>query len=609
MSGFSDDFIEQVRNASDIVELISEQVNLEQRGQDLWGLCPFHSEKTPSFSVSPSKQMYYCFGCQASGTVFTFLMETAKLPFPEAVRTLASRANIPLPAANAESPAVQAKRNERRLLYRVNEWAAKFFAQQLQKAPDAKEANDYLAGRGLTVDLIKQTQIGYAPDSWTGLVDAANRNKVPTSALAKLGLIVPRKQNGFYDRFRARVMIPITDERGRIVAFGGRVLDDAQPKYLNSPESTLFDKGKLLFGLHFAGTAISKAGYAVLVEGYMDCLAAWQYGIGQVVASLGTALTPHQARLLKRYTKQVVLCYDADSSGLRAALRGLDVLAKAGLQVKVASLPSGQDPDDCLRQYGAQYFLTEIIDKALPIVDFQLAMLRRNYNLETVDGKAQFVLAAAAILAELDNEVAKTAYAQQIAIELQVPEAAVFAELVKQKQASGRPMRDKLGNSRNTTRSVDSTVLTEPDPVLRGFQVAEDKLLSLILQNSVDSWELLSSWQEIDAYAYPIDRELVEILKRELAKDPVLNVRRLREQDMPAELSQRVAQLAWVNEIAIDNAVAVANDCLRKLKQLSIRQSISALQGQLLQEKNAMKRKNLLQELQKLIEKQKGLRH
>lgn len=609
MSLFTDEFIEQVRSANDIAELIGEHVRLERRGQNLLGLCPFHAEKTPSFSVSPEKQMYYCFGCHASGTVFSFVMETAKLSFPEAVRALAARANVPLPEAVAASPAVQEKRKERELLYRVNQWVTDYFSSQLQRAQEAKAARDYLARRGLAGDLVEKMKIGYAPAGWSNLVTAAERNQVPLAALVKLGLIVPRQEAGHYDRFRARVMIPIADERGRIVAFGGRVLDDSVPKYLNSPESVLFDKGRLLFGLHYASPFISKAEVAVLVEGYMDCLSAWQYGIGHVVASLGTALTSAQARLLKRYTNQVILCYDADSSGLRAAMRGLDILAKAGLQVKVATLPSGQDPDDCLRERGAEYFLQDILGKAQPIVDFQLNMLRREFELDTVDGKSQFVVAAATVLARLDNEVAKTAYAQQIAHELRVPESAVLAELAKQTRASAQLRRDKLGNSRDTSRSADRAVMAELDPVLRGYQVAEDKLLSLILSNQVGAEELLLAWQELDIYAYPIDRELVELLKNELQAGQALDVRRLRERTDNLEVGQRLAQVTWMENIELENAAIVASDCLGKLKHLAIRQSITAVQEQLQREKDMAQRKQLLHELQTLIETQKGLRH
>ncbi len=610
MAFFPEEFIEQVRNANDITEVIGEYVQLERRGRNFLGLCPFHAEKTPSFNVNPEKQLYYCFGCHAGGTVFNFVMETQKISFPEAVRALAMRANIPLPETAAKSPAVRAQQKEKQLLYRVNQWATEYFHRQLRQMPEAEKARDYLARRGFSSDLVQEMKLGYAPAGWTDLVAAAERSRVPLSALAKLGLIVPRRQQeGYYDRFRARVMIPITDERGRIVAFGGRVLDDSQPKYLNSPESVLFDKGRLLFGLHYANPFIRKTGSAILVEGYMDCLSAWQFGIGHVVGTLGTALTIAQARLLKRYTDHVILCYDADGSGLQAALRGLDILLKAGLQVRVAILPSGQDPDDCLRQQGPDYFLQEVIGKAQPVVDFQLAMLRKEHDLNTVDGKARFVKAAASLLAALDNEVAKTAYAQQIAHDLQVPESAVLAELAKQARASRSKQRDKLGNSRNTTRSMELAMMAETDPVLRGYQVAEDKLLNLILSDQVNGQELLLAWQELDVYAYPADRELVALLLEEMQAGQVLDGRRLLERIDNREVAERLAQVMWSENIELENAAIVARDCLDKLKHLAIHQAITAVQEKLRIEKDTVKRKQLLQELQTLLEKQKGMGH
>ena len=534
-------------------------------------------------------------------------METDKISFPEAVRVLAARANIPVPEDTYVSPAEQAKRQERQLLYKVNEWVAGYFHAQLLRAPEAEAARRYLQQRGFSSEIIRAVKIGYALPDWTGLLRAAGRNNVPVDALAKLGLIIPRKQKGFYDRFRGRVMIPIADERGRIVAFGGRVLDDSVPKYLNSPENMIFNKGKLLFGLRQAGTSIGRAGYAVLVEGYMDCLAAWQYGVGQVVASLGTALTREQARLLKRYTEQAVLCYDADNAGIQAALRGLDILRQEGLEVRVATLPDGEDPDDCLRKRGVDYFRKEILGKAAPSVEFQLDVLQREYCLDEVAGKAHFVEAATAVLAGLDNEVAKVAYAQQLAAKLQVPANAVLAELAKQERLVQHEVKNKHGNSRNTNKDIVHTVVMD-DPVLRGCQIAENKLLSLILTGLVDAEELLLEWQSLDVYAYPADRRLVEFLLAELQEGKVLDVKRLMEQIEDKEMGQRLAHIAWTEDLEEERAAVVARDCLLKLKQLAVRHTISDIQERLSIEKNPKQRKQLLEELQVLLVRQKGLR-
>ena len=610
MAGFSDDFIERVRNENDIVEIISQHVTLRRQGQNLIGLCPFHTEKTPSFSVSPSKQMYYCFGCHAHGSVINFVMEIERLTFPEAVRALAERANIPLPE-HRSSPRARAQADERQLLYRVNQWVTDLFHDQLLRAPEARVAREYLVKhRGLSEQLIKEMRIGYALPDWSGLQRQAERSRVPIAALAKLGLIIPRQQQkGYYDRFRGRVMIPIADARGRVVAFGGRVLDDSQPKYLNSPEHILFNKGRMLFGLHQAGKAIGTAGCAVLVEGYMDCLSAWQHGVQNVVASLGTALTPYQARLLKRYTGKVVLCYDADSAGLRAALSGMEVLQQAGLETRVAVLPPGEDPDDCLRRHGPEYFQNEVVARAQSWVDFYLSKLRLDYDLDDVSGKAQYVTAAAAVIGRLDNAVAQAAYVQRLAAELAVPESAVMAELSKQKRVQRPGSRDKAGNSRYTKKDVPRAEELEVDPLLHGCQIAETKLLSLLLDDLVGGEELLLEWQQLDVYAHPIDQLVVEILLRELQAGRPIDINHLLEQAGNAALGRRLAEIAWSADPKEENADIVARDCLGKLKQLAVRNSIQALEQRLATVTNIDARKQMLQELQALIQTQKGVRH
>lgn len=544
MPAYSDEFIERVRQASDIVEVVSRQVQLQRKGQNLWGLCPFHSEKTPSFSVSPAKQMYYCFGCHAHGSVFNFLMETERLSFPEAVRALAERADIPVPEEANVTPAAKERQQERKLLYRVNQWATDLYHDQLLRSGEAEGARAYLVKRGLSADLVKAMHLGFAMQDWTGLLKAAERSQVPVTALTKLGLVLPRPEQGHYDRFRGRVIIPIADERGRIVAFGGRVLDDSQPKYLNSPEHLLFSKGKLLFGLYYAGKAITQAGQAILMEGYMDCLAAWQNDVQNAVASLGTALTPVQARLLARYTKQVILCYDGDGPGLQAALRGAEILEQAALDVKVAVLPEGEDPDDCLRKRGRTYFLDEIIGKARSLLDFRLEMLRRQFDMQDVAGKAQYVAAATAVLAKLDNEVLKTSYAERMAHQLQVSADAVLTELAKHERKSRTGDWNRNGNSRNTIEGPVHPVADDEDPALKGCLVAESTLLSLLLRNLVGAEELLLEWQAEGVYAHPADQQIVDLMLAQLQSGQTIEARRLLEQVKDQAVGQRLAELA-----------------------------------------------------------------
>lgn len=609
MPTYSDEFIERVRQASDIVDVVGRQVQLQRKGQNLWGLCPFHGEKTASFSVSPGKQMYYCFGCHAHGTVFNFVMETERLTFPEAVRVLAERANIEVPEATDVSPAAKARQQEKQLLYRVSQWAADTFHEQLQRSAEAAAARAYLARRGISPELIKAMRIGFALPDWSGLIRSAERSQVPLEALAKLGLVIPRQQQGHYDRFRGRVMIPIADERGRVVAFGGRVLDDSQPKYLNSPEHDLFSKGRLLFGLYYASKAITQAGQAILMEGYMDCLAAWQHEFPNAVASLGTALTPVQARLLHRYTNQVVLCYDGDNAGLQAALRGVEILEQAGLDVRVAVLPAGEDPDDCLRQRGRGFFQKDVLDQARSALDFRLDMLRRQFNLQEVAGKAQFVVAATGVLAKLDNEVLRISYAERLAHELQVSVDAVLTELAKHGGSNRGQARHKNGNSRNTIGDSAYTVIGENDPWQHGCQVAESTLLGLLLRNLVGAEELLLEWQAEAVYAHPADQQIVQLLLQQLQNGQAIDHNRLLEQVSDKAVGQRLAEIAWADQPAEQNAEKIARDCMLKLKQMAVRQAIADRQKQLVTAQSPAARTELLRELQTLIEKQQALRH
>lgn len=610
MVTFPEEFVEQVRTANDIVDVIGQRVQLQRKGKDFWGICPFHSEKTASFSVSPSKQIYYCFGCHAHGTVINFMMETERLSFPDAVRALAARAGIPVPESTPVSEEARNLQRERQRLLKVSQWVADLFHEQLLRAAEAKPARDYLERRGISPELIQNARLGFAFADWTGLARAAERNNVPVDALANLGLIIPRQQQGYYDRFRGRVMIPIADERGRVVAFGGRVLDGGQPKYLNSPEGPLFHKGRLLFGLDRAQTVMGKAGLAILMEGYMDVLAAWQHGFENAVASLGTALTPQQAKLIKRHTNQVILCYDADNAGQQATIRGMDVLQEAGLEVRVASMPEGKDPDDCLRQYGAEFFRREVLEQAIPLTDYKLKVLSREYRLEEVSGKAQYVAAATAVIARLNNAVAEAGYVQQLAQRLHVPESAIAIELARHKGRKRGGLRDKIGNDRNTSiRDSDGLAATMiEDPFVKGCCLAEGKLLSLIMRNLVGAEELLMQWQAIGAYAHNADKVIVEQLLGQLQSGQALDAQSLLEQAEDDQLGQRLAELLLTECPEEQNASIVARDCLTRIEQYSVRQAIELCHKRLASETEPQTRKQVLEELQSLLEKQKGLR-
>ena len=362
-----EEVIERVREHYDIVDVVGRYVQLKKSGRNYFGLCPFHSEKTPSFSVSPEKQIYYCFGCGEGGNVIKFIMEMEQLTFVEAVRRLAEEAAIPLPQVGTISDPEDGPRKRMR---EALEWACRLYHHILLNTDQGRDAFRYLQERGVSMETIKEFRLGYAPSSGDILLRFLKRKGFSEKLQEEAGLIsssdsatLPRR---FFDRFRGRVMFPIHDSQGRVIAFGGRMLGEGHPKYLNSPETPLFHKGRQLFNFHRARRAIRRERQAILFEGYMDVIAAWQAGIQTGVASLGTSLSDDQARMIRLNAEHVTICYDADDAGQAAADRGLEVLKERGCLVKVAQMPPGMDPDDFLRKRGADAFREEILAEALP---------------------------------------------------------------------------------------------------------------------------------------------------------------------------------------------------------------------------------------------------
>ena len=347
---FDNDLIERIKEANDIVAVISEHVALKKKGKNYWGCCPFHNEKTPSFSVTPEKGFFYCFGCHASGNAINFLMRYENLTFPEALERLAARANIPLPAAELSNEE-RRRSAHRQELYEVNQLATTFFHNCLTKTEMGKTGLTYLRNRGLSDETIARFQLGFAPDSWDRLYRAFTERGISPGLLVETGLCRQGNNGRVYDYFRNRVMFPICDGKGRVVGFGGRVLDDSTPKYLNSPENVIFNKGHLLFAFDKAYRAIREKRQAILVEGYMDVISAHNRGVTNVVASLGTAYTKDHGRLLLRQAEEVVLAYDMDGAGQKAARRAIELLQNTEFKVRVVAMPDGKDPDDYVRNH------------------------------------------------------------------------------------------------------------------------------------------------------------------------------------------------------------------------------------------------------------------
>ncbi len=408
---FPASFIDELVARNPIEDVVGQYVSLKRAGANMFGLCPFHGEKTASFSVAPDKGIYYCFGCHKGGGVVNFMMEVEGLSYPDAVRSLAKRAGMQVP----EDEQYQSRYKQQERLWALHKEAARFFHAKLY-APEGKAALEYAFGRGMPKATLTTFGIGYAPDSWDQLVKAMRAKGYTDQELKDSGLVTVSQKNGnLFDRFRDRLMFPIIDVRGNIIGFGGRIMNNKDPnaaKYLNSPETMIFNKRKNLFGLNFAKK--SKLGYLILVEGYMDAIALHQYGFDCAVASLGTSLTEEHATLLSRYTEQVYLIYDGDEAGQRAAQRAIPMLEKAGIQIKVLKMRDAKDPDEFLKKFGADRFKL-LLEESSNRVEYQLNAIRNKYDIRDAEQKVQYVHEAAELICSLDSSVKREVYGTRVA--------------------------------------------------------------------------------------------------------------------------------------------------------------------------------------------------
>ena len=424
MAYISEGTIEEVREASDVVEVISSYLPLKKSGKNYKALCPFHSEKTPSFVVNPEKQIFHCFGCQTGGNVFTFVMKMENLTFPESVTFLAEKAGIKIESAEGS----EEKKNLRRTLLGANNAAVDYFHRNLT---GTKKVTDYLAKRGISETSIKKFKLGYAQNSPDALKNILKKEGFTEDVLFKSGLLRLSEEKGFYyDYFRNRIIFPILNPRGECLAFGGRVLDDAMPKYLNSSESFLYHKGKVLYGLSLAKEAINKEKKVIIVEGYFDLIKLSQAGLKNVVAPLGTALTLEHIRLLRRWTENIVLCPDGDEAGTKSACRGLELLLEEGLKVKVMVIPEGYDPDSYITEKGVKSFQALLAD-ALDPFDYKMGLLAQKNDIDTIEGKLLIAEGLLALIAKSDNRLERAEYLKRIAGKMKLDEDDLKTELRK----------------------------------------------------------------------------------------------------------------------------------------------------------------------------------
>ncbi len=452
MAFIPEEVIAQVLERSDIIETIAAYVPLKSVGRNFKANCPFHNEKTASFTVNSEKQIFRCFGCGVAGNVFTFVMKQEHLEFPEAVRMLAARAHVNIPENHQGRVSVD---NVRQKIFEVNELAADYFYANLlsDKSDTSENVRQYLKGRGFTLEAVRRFRMGLSLNQWDGLLGYLKSKGVPLSLMEKAGLIIARNTGeGYYDRFRNRIMFPIVDTQGHCRAFGARVLetstgqgDKVTAKYINSPETPVYTKGHHLYGFYLAKQAVSQEDSVIIVEGYTDCLMPYQAGVKNIVASLGTALTVEQIRLLRRYTKNVFLLFDMDAAGESAMLRSLDVLIEEGMNVRVARLDEGEDPDSFIRQKGVKVFYKRIAE-AQGLFDYKLNILKQRYDTKSVEGKTRISHEMLTTINRFSDAIVKSEYVKRLAQELNIAERAVMTEL--KKTGNNRPEK-KFPKTRN----------------------------------------------------------------------------------------------------------------------------------------------------------------
>ncbi|RAL25878.1 DNA primase [Thermoflavimicrobium daqui] len=486
-----DEVLDQIRTQMDLIDVVSTYVQLKKSGRNYFGLCPFHSEKTPSFSVSPDKQIFHCFGCGVGGDIIRFMMEIEQLTFVEAVKHLAEQAGIPLPKMSMTE---NEENEEQKKMFHAMDLAARFYHHLLLHEKHGRIARQYLEKRQVHIETIKEFQIGFAPPSDRDLLlRFLTRRQFSVDLLERIGLVITRTssfQNTSFDRFRGRIIFPIHDSQGRVIAFGGRSLGSQEPRYLNSPESPLFYKGNHLFNLHRARKSVRKKQQAIIFEGYMDVIAAWQAGIHTCLATLGTALTEQQAKVIRRNTESVILCYDADRAGLSAAERGSEVLKRVDCTVKIAQMPEKMDPDDYIRRYGASQFQEEVLAGAQTLTAFKLEMLKKNYHLQDEDDRIKYLTAAIDFISELPLIIEQDHYLRRIADEFQMPLDVLKAEQRRMKRRKKKPIeRDKQAAKWNNGKQEGTKHFIATHRPPSRVELSEMHLLAYMLKDrSITDW-------------------------------------------------------------------------------------------------------------------------
>ena len=506
MARYSEEILNEVRQSNDIVDVISQYVHLKRSGRNYFGLCPFHNEKSPSFSVSPDKQIFHCFGCGVGGNVITFVSQIEGLNFVETVQMLAERANIQLPTLQNNGDTQREILKDK--VYKVNEFTAEYYHQNLYK-PQAKMAQEYVKKRQLTNETLKSFRIGFS-GKFDELYQELKKQGFQEQEILESGLVNKNERGQYIDRYRNRLMFPICDARGRVIAFGGRVLDDSKPKYINSPENIVYSKGRHLFGLNVAKKGDTKK--ILIVEGYMDVISLHQRGITNVVASLGTALTEQQGWLLRKNSEQIILSFDSDEAGIKAKLRSIEILQNMGCDLRVLQLEGAKDPDEYILKYGNMRF-QNAVDKAFSVVEFKVKILKKELDLDSTNDKIKFLNEIAKLISKIDNTMEREVYIEKIAKEYDISKEAIYAEVNKLTYKNDKS--EKILERPKPVITHKKVEVQEVSPIIKR---RENTIISILLSGDLSVFEIIKQNIKAEDFQDGINREIAKKLYEEFEK-------------------------------------------------------------------------------------------
>ena len=588
MIRYSEEIIDAVRQNNDVVDVVGQYVHLTRKGRNYFGLCPFHNEKSPSFSVSPDRQIFHCFGCGVGGNVYTFLMKIEGIGFKEAVEQLAERANIQLPTL--ENSADLAKEELKAKVYKINEFTAEFYHQNLYK-PTAKSGQEYVKKRKLTNETLETFRIGFS-GRFDELYKALKAQGFAEKEILESGLVI-KNDRGYIDMYRNRLIIPICDVRGRVIAFGGRVLDDSKPKYINSPENVVYSKGRHLFGLNVAKNDCKKK--LIIVEGYMDVISLHQRGITNVVAALGTALTEQQGWLLRKSTEQVILGFDADGAGQTAIARSMEILQKMGCDMRVLQIEGAKDPDEFIVKYGEGRFKLAV-DNAISLVEFKVKNLKKDINIENASDKIKFLNEIAKILAKVDNTIEREIYIEKIAKRYNISKEAIYAEVNKLIYANSKT--DKILESKNKEKRIAKKVEKQEIQINEDIKNRENTIIALLLDANMNIFQKIKEKIKPEDFKDETNRKIAEQLYMKLEKkEPNIN-KLIDEFD---EETQNHITMVMATDYEIENVDKAVDDILTKYERERLENKKQKILKQLEIEQNSETKNQLGKELSNVI--------